>query len=72
VERRLASPGSDRPLLVPLVRAGEVVDPGLTGAAGVHRAREHHRAALADLPEHAREITVGHPCLPVITSVPAA
>jgi nicotinate phosphoribosyltransferase len=69
VGTRLAGPGADRPLLVPLMRAGAVVDDGLTGPAGLRRAREHHRAALGDLPAHAREVTFGHPCLPVIASV---
>jgi len=62
--------GRDRPLLVPLVRAGAVVDETMTGIAGLRRAREHHRAAIADLPAQARSVTFGHPCLPVISAVP--
>ncbi|ONH29773.1 nicotinate phosphoribosyltransferase [Pseudofrankia asymbiotica] len=67
---RLGAPGYDRPLLVPLVRAGTPVDPASTGATGLRRAREHHRAAIADLPAHARSVTFGQPCLPVISAVP--
>ena len=66
---RLAGPGQDRPLLRQLMRDGMIVDPALTGPAGLRRAREHHRAALAELPPRAREVAFGHPCLPVITSV---
>jgi len=66
----LGGPGRDRPLLVPLVRAGAVVDGAPTGAAGLLRAREHHRAAIADLPAHARSVTFGQPCLPVISAIP--
>jgi nicotinate phosphoribosyltransferase len=64
-----AAPGLDRPLLVPLVLGGELVDPAMAGPVGLRRAREHHRAALADLPAHARDVTFGSPCLPVITAV---
>ncbi|MDT3438839.1 MULTISPECIES: nicotinate phosphoribosyltransferase [unclassified Pseudofrankia] len=66
----LGAPGYDRPLLVPLVHAGTPVDAASTGATGLRRAREHHRAAIADLPAHARSVTFGQPCLPVISAVP--
>jgi nicotinate phosphoribosyltransferase len=67
---RLGAPGRDRPLLVPLMRAGVIVDAAALGPAGLRRARDHHRAAVADLPVRAREVAFGHPCLPVISSVP--
>ncbi|MBL7490208.1 nicotinate phosphoribosyltransferase [Frankia sp. AgB1.9] len=66
----LAGPGRDRPLLVELVRDGAIIDPTVTGPVGLRRARDHHRAAIADLPRRARDVAFGHPCLPVITSVP--
>ncbi|WP_226931023.1 MULTISPECIES: nicotinate phosphoribosyltransferase [Parafrankia] len=59
---------ADRPLLVPLMRAGAVVAETLVGAAGVTRARDHHRAALASLPAAARDVRYGQPCLPVVVA----
>jgi nicotinate phosphoribosyltransferase len=64
---RAAGP-RDRPLLVPLVRGGEVLDVTLTGPVGLARAREHHRAAVAELPGSARRTASGSPGLPVITA----
>jgi nicotinate phosphoribosyltransferase len=51
-----------RPLLVPLVTAGEVVVP--LGAAGVAAARTHHAAALAELPPRALSLSRGEPAIP--------
>ncbi|OAA26003.1 nicotinate phosphoribosyltransferase [Frankia sp. EI5c] len=57
---------AQRLLLVPLLRAGKLVDEALVGAAAVARAREHHRSAVRSLPDAAREVSFGHPCLPVV------
>ncbi|HQR26173.1 MAG TPA: nicotinate phosphoribosyltransferase [Nocardioides sp.] len=51
--------GNDRPLLVPLVRDGEVV-----GREGLAAARERHRAALAELPLAAQQMSRGEPVIP--------
>ncbi|CAI7977483.1 Nicotinate phosphoribosyltransferase pncB1 [Frankia sp. Hr75.2] len=58
----------DRHLLVPLMRGGQLVADTLVGAAGVARAREHHRLALESLPAGAREVSFGRPCLPVVVA----
>jgi nicotinate phosphoribosyltransferase len=58
--------GGERPLLVPLMLGGEPVDESASGPSGLERAREHHRAALADLPPDALEISFGGPCIPVV------
>ncbi len=52
---------ADRELLVPLVRHGEVV-----GREDVSAARERHRAALAELPPHALQLSRGYPALPTV------
>ncbi|MEJ5915200.1 nicotinate phosphoribosyltransferase [Pseudokineococcus sp. 1T1Z-3] len=57
------APGA-RPLQVPLVRGGEVVDARTTGAEGVRRAAERHAASRAELPAAARRLSHGEPCLP--------
>jgi nicotinate phosphoribosyltransferase len=56
-------PGDDRhrPLLVPLVRAGEVV-----GGEPLPAARERHRAALAELPPTAGQLSRGEPAIPTL------
>ena len=55
-------PGAhDRELLVPLVRAGEVV-----GREGIKTARARHRAALAELPPHALQLSRGYPAIPTV------
>jgi nicotinate phosphoribosyltransferase len=54
--------GAGRPLLVPLVEAGEVVIP--LGAAGVAAARAHHTAAIAELPPQALSLSRGEPAIP--------
>ncbi|HEY0716567.1 MAG TPA: nicotinate phosphoribosyltransferase [Streptosporangiaceae bacterium] len=51
----------DRPLLVPLVRDGEVV-----GREPLEAARERHRQALAELPPQARQLSRGDPAIPTI------
>jgi nicotinate phosphoribosyltransferase len=50
-----------RPLLRPLVRGGEVV-----GREPVTAARERHRAALAELPVHALQLSRGYPAIPTV------
>src|SRR5690242_11488600 len=52
---------SDRPLLQPLVRDGEVV-----GAEPLAKARERHQAALAELPLHALHLSRGYPAIPTL------
>jgi len=51
--------GNDRPLLVPLVRDGEIV-----GEEPLEAARERHRAARAELPLEARKLSKGEPVIP--------
>jgi nicotinate phosphoribosyltransferase len=53
--------GDDRPLLVPLVRGGEVV-----GREPLERARERHVAARAELPLQAKQMSKGDPVLPTV------
>lgn len=52
-----------RPLLVDLVAAGEVA-PEHLGPDGVVRAREHHAAAIAELPVEALSLNRGDPAIP--------
>jgi nicotinate phosphoribosyltransferase len=52
-----------RPLLVDLVRAGEL-DVAPLGHDGVLRARAHHAAAIAELPVEALSLARGEPALP--------
>jgi nicotinate phosphoribosyltransferase len=51
----------DRELLVPLVAGGSVV-----GRADVSVAREQHRAALAELPPYALQLSRGYPAIPTV------
>jgi nicotinate phosphoribosyltransferase len=51
----------DRELLVPLVTAGSVV-----GREDVAAARERHRAALAELPPYALQLSRGYPAIPTV------
>jgi putative nicotinate phosphoribosyltransferase len=51
----------DRELLVPLVSAGEIV-----GREPVHAARDRHRAALAELPPYALQLSRGYPAIPTV------
>jgi nicotinate phosphoribosyltransferase len=52
---------ADRELLVPLVTAGEVV-----GRSALAAAREQHRAALAELPPYALQLSRGYPAIPTV------
>jgi nicotinate phosphoribosyltransferase len=51
----------DRELLVPLVKDGEVV-----GRARAEEARAQHRAALAELPPYALQLSRGYPAIPTV------
>ncbi|WP_395695731.1 nicotinate phosphoribosyltransferase [Nocardioides sp.] len=53
--------GDDRPLLVPLVAAGEVV-----GREPLDAARERHLAARAELPVAIQQMSRGEPVLPTL------
>ena len=53
------STDADRPLLVPLVRDGEVV-----GSEPVEAARDRHRRARAELPLTASQLSRGEPAIP--------
>jgi nicotinate phosphoribosyltransferase len=50
---------NDRVLLQPLVRGGEIV-----GRQSTEAAREFHRQVLAELPEHALQLSRGYPAIP--------
>lgn len=52
---------TDRLLLQPLVRAGEIV-----GREPLAAARERHQRALAELPLHARQLSRGYPAIPTV------
>ena len=52
---------NDRPLLVPLVTAGQVV-----GREPLTAARDRHAAARAELPRAARKMSAGEPVIPTI------
>ncbi|MGJ6981420.1 nicotinate phosphoribosyltransferase [Aestuariimicrobium soli] len=56
-----ADDGNDRPLLVELVRGGEVV-----GHEDISVARERHARARAELPRSALRISKGEPAIPTI------
>jgi nicotinate phosphoribosyltransferase len=53
--------GDDRPLLVPLVRDGEVV-----GREPLETARERHVLARAELPPAAQQMSKGDPVIPTV------
>ena len=55
----------ERALLVPLVTGG-VVDERFMGHAGVQRAREHRRTAVAELPAGAFRLGRGEPVIPTV------
>jgi nicotinate phosphoribosyltransferase len=60
----LTPPGpsvADRPLLVPLVRRGEIV-----GTEPLAAARERHQQSLAELPAHALQLSRGYPAIPTV------
>ena len=52
----------DRELLSLLVSEGQVVD----RSAGIEAAREQHRAALAELPPYALQLSRGYPAIPTV------
>jgi nicotinate phosphoribosyltransferase len=52
---------SDRVLLHPLVRDGEIV-----GGEPLATARERHQSALAELPLHALQLSRGYPAIPTL------
>ncbi|HEY6796099.1 MAG TPA: nicotinate phosphoribosyltransferase [Kineosporiaceae bacterium] len=56
-----ARDGDDRPLLLPLVQAGEVV-----GDEPLQAARARHAASLAELPATARQLSRGEPVIPTV------
>jgi nicotinate phosphoribosyltransferase len=53
--------GDDRPLMIDLVRGGEVVD-----HQDIHEARERHAASRAELPRSATQLSRGEPVIPTI------
>ena len=53
--------GFDRPLMVELVRGGEIVAP-----PDIHEARARHAAALAELPRAALRLQRGDPAIPTV------
>lgn len=53
--------GDDRPLLVPLVRDGQVV-----GRATLEEARARHRASIAELPRSVTMMSAGEPVIPTV------
>ena len=53
--------GDDRPLLVPLVRDGEVV-----GREPLDDARARHESSRAELPPAAQQMSKGEPVIPTI------
>ncbi len=63
VEEPETLPKPGRGLLVDLVRDG-VVDPSALGASGVAAARDHHAAAIAELPLAAFGLSRGEPVIP--------
>ena len=53
--------GNDRPLMIELVRDGEVVD-----HQDIHEARSRHAAARAELPRAATQLSRGEPVIPTV------
>jgi nicotinate phosphoribosyltransferase len=60
----VAPSGEVRPLLVDLIRSGEVV-----GAESLDTARARHTTSLAELPHHALQLQRGEPALPTVASL---
>lgn len=56
----------NRPLLVPLVREGEVLHKH-TGEVGLAQARRRHAASLGELPRTALQLQRGEPAIPTTT-----
>ena len=65
VEEPETLPKPGRGLLVDLVTDG-VADPDHLGAPGVAAAREHHVAAIAELPFSAFALSRGEPVIPTV------
>lgn len=65
VEEPETLPKPGRGLLVDLVRDG-AVDPSWLGAPGVAAARDHHAAAIAELPFSAFGLSRGEPVIPTV------
>lgn len=61
VGRRPEDDGDDRPLLVPLVRSGEVV-----GREPLDEARERHAASRDELPLAVQQMSRGEPAIPTV------
>jgi nicotinate phosphoribosyltransferase len=61
IDRPPTTADGGRPLLRQLVSHGEVV-----GAEPVQDARERHRAAVAELPPHARQLSRGYPAIATV------
>ncbi|WP_166998201.1 nicotinate phosphoribosyltransferase [Paramicrobacterium fandaimingii] len=61
-EEAKSIPASERPLLAPLITAGEISDRYL-GASGTSIAREHHAMVRAELPADAYRLGRGDPAL---------
>ncbi|MEP6630727.1 MAG: nicotinate phosphoribosyltransferase [Lapillicoccus sp.] len=61
IEDRPTDDGDDRPLMVDLVRGGQVVTP-----PDLEIARERHAASLAELPAAARRLQRGDPAIPTV------
>jgi nicotinate phosphoribosyltransferase len=61
VGRAPAAGGDDRPLLVALIRDGEVV-----GDEPLSAARDRHRVAVAELPPEASQLSRGEPVIPTL------
>jgi nicotinate phosphoribosyltransferase len=51
----------DRPLQVPLVSGGDCI-----GREPLGSARDRHRRSLAELPDHARQLSAGEPAIPTV------
>jgi nicotinate phosphoribosyltransferase len=58
-----ANDGNDRPLLVPMMRGGEVVD---RDALALDVARARHEASRAELPAAAHRLQRGEPAIPTV------
>lgn len=65
VEEPASLPKPGRGLLAPLVTSG-TVDEAFLGASGVTAAREHHAAAIAELPFSAFGLSRGEPVIPTV------
>ncbi len=61
IEVEPSDDGDDRPLLVPLVRDGEVV-----GREDLAAARDRHERARAELPVRAQQLSRGEPVIPTL------